>query len=249
MKVASCGKCRYAVEGLTAMTCPECGSDLRVVGILTPGGRNRIGPVIWIALWTLALPVPALIITALTSESLPSIYLNQRSITLHTTSPGYVAAEIDIWGQGMRSPNTYEWAVVNLEKSIGGTIRINLLTNAYRSETSDGVEDGDHIDTIKLKSWMASATGLPESEFDDDAVELLANIKSAVSRQGVSSSGAFDNVSTRTFQRVQKPAWYGYAAIVFWIAVWIGGMVLIVKRSRQKKAAQSNCRIVSLNSL
>ncbi len=31
----SCGKCNYAVEGQTSMTCPECGSDYRTVGIST----------------------------------------------------------------------------------------------------------------------------------------------------------------------------------------------------------------------
>jgi hypothetical protein len=33
----SCGKCGYAVRGLPTFICPECGSDLREVGILTPG--------------------------------------------------------------------------------------------------------------------------------------------------------------------------------------------------------------------
>jgi hypothetical protein len=29
----ACGRCGYAVEGLTQFMCPECGSDLRQVGI------------------------------------------------------------------------------------------------------------------------------------------------------------------------------------------------------------------------
>jgi hypothetical protein len=32
-----CRACGYAVQGLPSFTCPECGSDLRVVGIDTPG--------------------------------------------------------------------------------------------------------------------------------------------------------------------------------------------------------------------
>lgn len=38
----SCGQCGYAVRGLTTFTCPECGADLREVGIRTPstGGRS-----------------------------------------------------------------------------------------------------------------------------------------------------------------------------------------------------------------
>lgn len=32
----NCGKCGYLVAGLSTFVCPECGSDLRVVGIVAP---------------------------------------------------------------------------------------------------------------------------------------------------------------------------------------------------------------------
>lgn len=38
--LATCGHCGYAVTGLTTFTCPECGSDLRQVGI----NRSRHAP-------------------------------------------------------------------------------------------------------------------------------------------------------------------------------------------------------------
>ena len=38
----SCGGCGYAVRGLQALNCPECGADLRMVGINRPkGGTAR----------------------------------------------------------------------------------------------------------------------------------------------------------------------------------------------------------------
>src|SRR5688572_15999719 len=39
--LARCGHCGYAVTGLTTFTCPECGSDLREVGIVRRGGGGR----------------------------------------------------------------------------------------------------------------------------------------------------------------------------------------------------------------
>lgn len=39
---ASCGSCGYAVEGLTAATCPECGSNLLDVGIVGRRGINSM---------------------------------------------------------------------------------------------------------------------------------------------------------------------------------------------------------------
>ncbi|WP_432799112.1 hypothetical protein [Poriferisphaera sp. WC338] len=40
-----CGKCGYLVKGLSGLNCPECGADLREVGIGKPG-RSRRGFVV-----------------------------------------------------------------------------------------------------------------------------------------------------------------------------------------------------------
>ena len=41
--IPSCRACGYAVKGLPSFICPECGSDLREVGIDTPGaGREML---------------------------------------------------------------------------------------------------------------------------------------------------------------------------------------------------------------
>src|SRR5262249_12166035 len=54
-----CGKCGYCVIGLTTMTCPECGSDLRMVGIITPGQTRPWSLKMRVAMWTLIVPLPA----------------------------------------------------------------------------------------------------------------------------------------------------------------------------------------------
>ena len=46
----ACGKCGYSVQGLPTFTCPECGSDLRNVGIVTPGGSG-ISPKMHGTIW------------------------------------------------------------------------------------------------------------------------------------------------------------------------------------------------------
>ena len=38
----SCRACGYAVRGLPSFTCPECGRDLREVGIDTPGAAREL---------------------------------------------------------------------------------------------------------------------------------------------------------------------------------------------------------------
>jgi len=63
-KEPSCEKCRYPVAGLIEMRCPECGTDLRVTGIITremevrrrgsvAGAITALG-VLWVLLYLIA---------------------------------------------------------------------------------------------------------------------------------------------------------------------------------------------------
>src|SRR4051812_17324269 len=38
----ACGRCGYDVRGLPTFTCPECGSDLREVGIVSDAAPNAV---------------------------------------------------------------------------------------------------------------------------------------------------------------------------------------------------------------
>src|SRR3954468_774378 len=60
-----CGRCNYIVRGVPSFTCPECGSDLREVGILTSRVTRPIGPGSIIAMWTLLLLLLAIPLTFL----------------------------------------------------------------------------------------------------------------------------------------------------------------------------------------
>ena len=46
-----CGRCNYAVVGLTGTVCPECGGELTEVGVI-PAGKAVRPPVVWLASWT-----------------------------------------------------------------------------------------------------------------------------------------------------------------------------------------------------
>ncbi len=67
--LSRCGHCGYAVEGLNHMQCPECGSDFRKVGIVSPYQQKVMHPMVFGMLWALLLfplvVIVAAIITAL----------------------------------------------------------------------------------------------------------------------------------------------------------------------------------------
>jgi hypothetical protein len=63
----SCGRCGYGVTGLPSAVCPECGSDLRDVGVVASGAADAGGAAACAA-WTLAAPLVALLGGVLVAE-------------------------------------------------------------------------------------------------------------------------------------------------------------------------------------
>lgn len=66
-----CGACRYPVRGLSTFTCPECGADLRDVGIIKTGASNgglrwtiTAWTIMWAALTFLTIPMLEAIVGA-----------------------------------------------------------------------------------------------------------------------------------------------------------------------------------------
>src|SRR5688572_23757491 len=68
VEVPSCGSCGYCVIGLETMTCPECGKDLREVGILTPGTAKPMSRGGRVFVWTLVSAAPLLIFSQVAAQ-------------------------------------------------------------------------------------------------------------------------------------------------------------------------------------
>lgn len=78
-----CGRCGYSVLGLGSLTCPECGGDLRAVGIVTPRTPRRgLGFVASAVMLTIAVFVMAVPMTALLTSLLPPRFEFSRVYTL-----------------------------------------------------------------------------------------------------------------------------------------------------------------------
>jgi hypothetical protein len=105
-----CAACGYSAVGLTTMTCPECGSDLRAVGILAPGMDQR--PHQWLArimVFTVLLGFLAIVVTPTLFAVMPLRRSYSKQLLL--TSPisrAYREVVLDTraatWGTAPQTP-------------------------------------------------------------------------------------------------------------------------------------------------
>jgi hypothetical protein len=101
-----CGACGYSVIGLTTLTCPECGTDLRAAGILTPRTpRPNAGIVGAVIVFTVLLGLVALIVTPALLSILPLRRSYAQQVRLITPNSGAYREVIlrtqgSTWGTG-----------------------------------------------------------------------------------------------------------------------------------------------------
>ena len=104
-EMSGCGKCGYAVEGLQGWMCPECGSDLRRVGIVTPRQKGMPGPLVFVLLWTLLLPIPAFVAAGFAAVAGPQKQINGQRLSLTPASNAYGSIDLDVPAGGRANPD------------------------------------------------------------------------------------------------------------------------------------------------
>ena len=89
----ACGNCGYPARGISTLECPECGADLREVGIVRPGQHGPIGSGCLVpTVFTIAAMVIAGTLLGILTQQLPTqvsrnYYIDLRPIT----NAGYTA--------------------------------------------------------------------------------------------------------------------------------------------------------------
>ncbi|MEM9111381.1 MAG: hypothetical protein AAGC72_15305 [Planctomycetota bacterium] len=96
-RLPSCGQCGYAVRGIETLACPECGADLREVGIIMPGQANGFsyGCLLIPLSAILTIVVAALLYQPIT-DALPDYADESVSVSLNSSSGGIRRAEVHI---------------------------------------------------------------------------------------------------------------------------------------------------------
>jgi len=234
----SCGQCGYAVRGLPGFTCPECGSDLREVGIATPQMRPTGSPILAAIGWTVLVAVVGLIATQRISNSLPRRSLKQETQTLgHPRSKTYREIAMKTEGTTVGGRFCLETIVLTLAPTTGNVITMGIdpndLSYTYKNAQNRQVRSSAPLEVNALLSWMRMADIDTENPgVQKEANEVLQYLQRAAS--GIMSTYQFKQFSSnrrgsRT-SSISRSVWLLPSVLLFWVAVWLLGTWRIMRR-------------------
>jgi hypothetical protein len=249
----SCGKCGYAVRGLASLNCPECGSDLREVGIVTPHAARGAGPVVWAVVWTVALPWPALGLSALAAaNALPQgVETNMRRVIFVQAPYLNAIIQANMTGRGVRYgqqvpprpvPVTQLTLDLQTQRTVG-PLTVDLATGAsrYTDAAGQAATRPGPFDPAAVLAWLGSAG------FDttDPKVQARAADIHAAAREIPQAQNKFSNLGKEPngsqvvtahpslITTTPRPnPWTALGVVGFWVVVWLAGIVWIVRRNR-----------------
>jgi hypothetical protein len=246
---STCGRCGYCVRGIDGLTCPECGSDLREVGILPANYRRPLGPAMKMLLWSVALPIPALLLSILMIQTVLPFCLTQKvSRVIFCQAPALntivqLSAEKRLWQPVLMSPPPTAPDVVHLSDTNHGLdLEVNLSTGAYSYLRKDGsiINQPAGFNGAVLAGWFALA-GV--STGDPQARQLCDQVYAAIHEVWQGNSGHFTyfndargvNIGVAhpsfTFTVRDEPSKVVVALLVVaWIGVWFYGLRRIRRR-------------------
>lgn len=258
-----CGKCGYSVIGLTTMTCPECGGDLRVSGIVTPSTPQRGGALAGCCFFTSLLVFIALVVSGALLSVAPVRRSYDRQVQLggpHSKAYQRVVihAHEATWGAGQRSLPVEIELVPNLAPTATASSALAMpprmmLKPGAGYEYLDGfsrVASQDAFGADAVLAWMKLAgIDTARGEVRREAARIATQVHAAARGAGLASSQArysgfssssstgsdlFNSISTREAAESHVPVFVPIGLAGFWLAVWIAGLVFLSGRRRHQ---------------
>jgi hypothetical protein len=241
----SCGRCGYAVRGLLGLTCPECGADLREVGIVTPKQRGSVSPWAFAWLWSLLLLVFSGLMSGLLIQAGPTTTTGSLSSRfVPVISDEYQQVEIESNGQ---------IPFVMTDVSILGNsgqlerIRVDLRTMKF-SRLSPAPSNPQTLDSVVVLSLLKNiGADTTKQHVKNEADELPALIQKAPLRRiqhyqvggfGTGPFKHFDLRGTSMSMSGETPTWYRLLLLAGWLLIWILGFGLYFRIRRKNLSTQ-----------
>jgi hypothetical protein len=246
-----CGKCGYGVRGLPTTTCPECGSDLREVGIVTPGVRSTLGPGMRLALWTIALALVAFPLSALLVGMVPvwRDYYMQRVIFVqdkHLNATVRVTADSGGFGRGDAAEvPPPPWRLALIDEARGGPLYVRDPAPGgefvYYRSTDGQIVRGRGFGPEAVLAWMRdkqTVGNVPAEEVNARAADVftclreMPNARGHFTKLGRDADHMLDPVTAHPTTVMSSVSPWSWAVIVvLWAAVWW----VVARRMRWKR--------------
>ena len=222
----ACGKCGYPVGALETFTCPECGSDLRRVGIRA--GSSAIPPAAWMVVaWSLGLLLVALPASVTVIGNLPSVSTVGGTISLRSPlSKAYRGITIDYEGSGTGAVKPDQ---ATLTVDIGQPVVKQLTLN------KPPITEGKHPRS-QFEGLLASAgvdVSRADVQLEIDEIEACTEDSFAGKVLSVSTRSFSSSVATRS--GTTKPIWWTIATGLIWAGVWLLGTWWILSRALRQR--------------
>lgn len=249
-----CGCCGYDTRGVSTLQCPECGSDLRQVGIILPGNRRGVSVGGWLLLWTVVVLIGGGAASAFLMETvLPKMYLGRAEVnfgggttaisrfTLRFNGSYYI---MPLQRQRPRSPvgQTQVHIVLNSGQSLQATIDESKPGYRITHPPSRAIASPAVFDASVIESWL-QAEGLDTSEpaLQTAVSQIIAEFATvapaigpgSASSTSMSSGGrgnVFSSRGSSSGSSTITPPWIVASLFLLWTVVWIAGVVRIVPR-------------------
>jgi hypothetical protein len=258
-----CGHCDYRVTGLTTLTCPECGGDLRAVGIVTSSTPTGQSVVAGVMIFTVLLGFIATVATSGVISVLPVRHSYKRQVRLGPVSSGYpnvlVQASRTSWG------GSFVPAAVTIELEPGGAkstaspAQMIVHADGKYEFTSAGsrVVSNDEFGESAVLEWLkAAGIDTTAADMQRKAARIAAEARIAArsgraamsqssgsgssmsSSSGGDPADVFQNISTSQSNESHPPVAPSIAIPFFWLAVWIWGLwYLVIRGTRRRRVA------------
>ena len=229
----SCGQCGYAVRGLPGFTCPECGSDLRDVGIVTPQMRPRPSRVLPALGWTLLVLILFVVSTRLVVGNIRHTTIKSDTRTLKSPkSQAYKNLILQADGPTRNGQLQVKELKMTLSPSTGNILPMDIdpddLSYEYKDAKGSVVRQATALDLEGMLVWMKEAgvdTASPGVR--EEANEVVQYLQ-LVSNGSVNNNYQFDHFrggmrSHRT-TGTSSHDWVAQASIAFWGVIWLLGI-------------------------
>jgi hypothetical protein len=236
-----CGQCRYIVRAVSSWQCPECGSDLRNVGVRTGKDQLPFALASRIVLWTVLLPGPAMILYTAVIQAVPSCHQGGWYAQLTSPIEPGVDFTFDTHGYGFEDSRTFE----SMTFMIDGPGRPGLYLTVYPDEmtfTATSLSDNNTREFSSRKNLSSSnlaktLTGVSiDPSLADDIVAIVRGALDGTTPGNVGTA-TFEVAAFHSTNQFDPPPWIHLIGLVIGIVVWLA-IIPPINRSYERALAE-----------